>query len=69
MMLDANHVTITVRRVVERTDTNPTLTMPAHSLTVSPEGHLSINGQFQSRSFSPGTWEAFEVKRIAVRRR
>lgn len=68
-MLDANHVTVTVRRVVERTDINPSLTIPAHSLTVSPEGHLNINGQFQSRSFSPGAWEWFEVKRIAVRRR
>ena len=68
-MLDANHFSVTVRRAVERTDIDPALTMPAHSLTVGPEGHLNIHGQFQSRSFSPGAWEAFEVKRISLRRR
>jgi hypothetical protein len=42
--------------------------MQAHSLTVSPDGQLNIHGQYQSRSFSSGAWEGFEVKRIAAKR-
>jgi hypothetical protein len=67
-MADANHFTITVRRVPERLDHDPPFTMPAHSLTVTPDGHLSIDGQYQSRAFSAGAWDGFEVKRISTKR-
>ena len=66
--MDANHFIVTLRRVVDRTDVDPNFTMPAQSLTVSPEGQLNIHGQYQSRSFSSGAWEEFEVKRIAAKR-
>ena len=66
--MDANHFIATVRRVGDHTDVDPHFTMPAHSLTVSPEGQLNIHGQYQSRSFSSGAWEEFEVKRIAAKR-
>jgi hypothetical protein len=67
-MADANHFTVTVRRVPESPDVDPRLTMPAHSLTVSPDGHLSIEGQYQGRAFSRGAWEGFEVKLISPKR-
>ena len=57
---DANHFTVTVKRVAESTDVDAHFTMPAHSLTVSPDGHLSIYGQYQSRAFSHGAWDSFE---------
>jgi hypothetical protein len=62
-MADANHFTVTVKRVAESTDVDPHFAMPAHSLTVSPDGHLNIHGQYQSRAFSHGAWDSFEVKR------
>ena len=61
--------TVTVKRVAESTDIDPHFTMPAHSLTLSPDGHLSIEGQYQSRAFSRGAWDTFEVKRIFAGRR
>ena len=68
-MADADHFTVTLRRVAESLDVDPHFTMPAHSLTLSPDGHLSIEGQYQSRSFSPGAWDSFEVKWIFAGRR
>src|SRR5260221_13126382 len=35
---DANHFTVTVKRVAESTDIDPHFTIPAHSLTLSPDG-------------------------------
>lgn len=46
-MANVNHFPVIVKRVADRTDVDPNFTMPAH-------GHLSIDGQYQSRSFSPG---------------
>ena len=68
-MLGANHFTVTVRRAVDRTDVNPSFTMAAHTLTLTQDGHLSIEGQYQSRAFSAEAWERLEVKRIVVGRR
>ena len=62
------HFTVTVRRTFDRTDADRTFTMSAHTLTLTPDGHLSIEGQYQSRAFSAGAWDAFEVKRLAVAR-
>ena len=67
-MSDANHFIVTVRRAVDRRDTDPTFRMPAHTLTLTPNGHLSIEGQYQSRTLSAGVWDGFEVKRISTRR-
>jgi hypothetical protein len=53
---DANYLTVTVKRVAESTDVDPHFTMPAHSLNLSPDGHLNIHGQYQSRGFSRGAW-------------
>ena len=64
-MLATNQFTVTVRRVTDRIDADPHFTIAAHSLTISPDGHLNVHGQYQSRSFSPGAWDGFEVKRIA----
>src|SRR5436305_12526721 len=65
-IVDANHYIVTIQRVVDGTDLDPNFTMPAHRLTVSPDGQLNIHGQYQSRSFSSGAWDGFEVKRIAA---
>ena len=64
-MLGTNHFTVTVQRAFDRTDTDATFTMAAHTLTLTPDGHLSIEGQYQSRAFSSGAWDRFEVKRLA----
>jgi hypothetical protein len=64
-----NHFSVTVRRVAQGTDVDPYFTMAGYSLTVSSDGHLRIEGQYQSRSFSPGTWDGFEVKRLTTTRR
>jgi hypothetical protein len=61
-----NHFSVTVRRVAQSTDVDPHFTMAGYSLTVSSDGHIKIEGQYQSRSFSPGTWDAFEVKRLST---
>lgn len=39
--------------------------MAARTLAITPDGHLNIEGQFQSRAFSCGAWEGFEAKLIA----
>lgn len=67
-MADMDHFTVTVRRAADSPDIDRRFTMPAHTLTVTADGHLNIEGQFQSRAFSHGAWEGFEVKLITVRR-
>ena len=67
-MADANYFIVTIRRAVDRTDIDPTITMAAHTLALTPEGHLSIEAEYQSRTFSAGAWEGFEVKRIVAKR-
>ena len=61
-----NPFSVTVRRVGQGTDVDPHFTMAGYGLTVSPDGDLAIEGQYQSRSFSPGTWDGFEVKRLST---
>ena len=68
-MLGANHFTVTLRRAVGRTDVDLSFTMAAHTLTLTQDGHLSIEGQYQSRAFSAEAWEGFEAKRIVLGRR
>jgi hypothetical protein len=68
MAADANHFTFIVKRVAESRDVDPHFTMPAHSLTVTPDGHLNIHGRYQSRTFSHGAWDTFEVKLISPKR-
>jgi hypothetical protein len=41
------HFTVTVRRTFDRTDADRTFTMSAHTLTLTPDGHLSIERQYQ----------------------
>ena len=61
---ELNHFSVTVRRVAQSMDVDPYFTMAGYSLTVSADGHLTIEGQYQSRAFSPGAWDGFEVKRL-----
>lgn len=66
---EVDHFMITVRRLPARLDADAHVTMAAHKLIVSSDGHLSIEGRQQSRTFSPEAWDAFEVKRLSGKAR
>ena len=67
-MGEVDHFSVTVSRVGESMHADPYFTMDGYSLTVGADGLLNIEGKQGGRFFSAGTWDDFEVKRIAARR-
>lgn len=65
-MRDLNHFSVTIRRVGTGIDAEPRLTMHAHTLVLSQDGDLRIEGHYETRSFSPGAWDGFEVRRLST---
>jgi hypothetical protein len=55
--------TVTVGRINERLHEDPEFTMVAQSLTLHPDGSLSIQEGTGGRSFGAGTWDTLSVKR------
>ena len=56
--------TVTVSRINESANQAPYETLSGHTLKISPDGTLSIEGQNGGRSFSGGLWDSFEVKML-----
>jgi hypothetical protein len=57
-----NWFEVRVSRVNEGAHDAPYFTMAAHTLTVGSDGSLSITGEKDGRSLSPGLWDGFEFK-------
>jgi len=57
---------VTVHSVHERTHLSQEVTQSAYSLTVGPDGILSILSKTGDRSFGPKTWSSFEVTYLYV---
>jgi hypothetical protein len=65
-MSDSDWFKVTVYRVGESANKAPSETYNAHSLTVSPDGHLDIKWDTGSHGFSVGAYESFEFTRVKV---
>jgi hypothetical protein len=53
---------VTISLINESTHQSLYETMSVHSLTVSADGMLSIQGDSHTRLFPAGLWDGFEVK-------
>jgi hypothetical protein len=65
---DLNFLCVTVSRMDEDPEGEPQVAIPAYGVTARLNGTLSIQSEGGERSFSTGSWEAFEVRRLANRR-
>jgi hypothetical protein len=63
-MSDTDQFFVTVSRTNEGMRDDPDVTIPARRVTLSPDGILVIQGWDNSRSFSSGLWDKFEVSRL-----
>ncbi len=59
-----NNLLITLNRPPGAPPRSPYVMMRAHSLTVRPDGGLSVTSELGERSFEEGTWDCFEVHRV-----
>ena len=64
-MSDSDQFFVTVSRTNEGMRDDPDVTIPARRVTLSPDGILIIQGWDNSRSFSSGLWDKFEVSRLS----
>jgi hypothetical protein len=60
----ADLYSVTVSRINEGINQSPFETWTAHTISVTPDGSLSISGVSSGRSLSAGLWDGFEVKRL-----
>jgi hypothetical protein len=63
IMSDIDQFSVTVSRTNDG-NTPRSVTIPAQRVTLGPDGILVIQGWDNSRSFSSGLWDGFEVKRL-----
>src|SRR6185295_12336447 len=61
----ADFFMVRVSRINESANQDPYITVEGHTLAVDADGGLIIEGTSGGRSFSRGTWNAFEVTRYA----
>ncbi len=62
-MRGINRFYVRISRVVgESEHTDPYHEMDAHTISVDPAGRLSVQGATEDRAFSPGAWDALEVR-------
>jgi hypothetical protein len=55
---------VTVSRINEGMNQPPYETWTAHTITVTPNGSLSIEGAKNGHTLTAGLWDGFEVKRL-----
>jgi hypothetical protein len=67
MTENKNWFTVTISRINEGLNQAPYITMEGHTLSLSPDGTLSISGD-NSRGLNTaaGLYDGFEVKRLKV---
>lgn len=63
-MGDSDQYSVTASRIHEGMNDAPYVTMTAKRVTMDLSGSLSIEGEGYGRSFSGGTWDGFEVRRL-----
>ncbi|SDR63794.1 hypothetical protein SAMN05519103_09045 [Rhizobiales bacterium GAS113] len=68
MRSDSDQFSVTVRRINEGLHDQPCERLTAQSVTLAASGTLFVDGKIDGktyvRTFSPGLWDSFEVKRI-----
>lgn len=55
---------VKIGRINEGTNDPPSETRRAHTISISPNGDLSIQGEKSGRMLSPGMWDEIVVKRL-----
>jgi hypothetical protein len=63
-MSDIDQFSVTINRTNEGMRDDRYVTISAKRVTLGPDGILVIQGWDNSRSFSSGLWDSFEVKRL-----
>ena len=59
---------ITLSRIDESMPTPPYHTTNAYRVVADSDGTLVVEGSLESRAFSPGTWDGFELHHLQRRR-
>ena len=62
-MIANDHFTVTISSLNNGLN-DDRLSLSGHSLTVSPDGRLSIESEKGSHIFAPGEWDDFELKML-----
>jgi hypothetical protein len=67
-MVDLNFLTVTVSRINVEPASEALVAIPAYGVTARLNGTLSVQSEGGERSFSNGSWDAFEVRRLPYRK-
>ena len=62
-MAPISHYTVTVSRIHEGVRQGPDFTTDAHTITLSQDGTLRIDGPSDSRFFDPASYEGISVRK------
>lgn len=55
---------VKIGRINEGVNDSPTETRHAHTISVSPGGDLTVQGEKGGRMLSPGMWDEIVVRRL-----